>query len=379
MNNNRIMFIPGERMIPIAKPIIADEEVEEVVKVLRSGFIAQGPKVSEFEDKFAEYVGVKHAVATSSGTTALHLALLATDVGAADEVITTPFTFAATGNSVLYVGGKPVFVDIDRDTYNLDPEKIEKAISDKTKAIMPVHLYGQPADMDPINKIAEDYDLLVIEDAAQAHGALYNSKKTGSIGDAGCFSFYPTKNMTTSEGGIITTDNEEIAEKARILRAHGESERYTHVMLGYNFRMTDIAAAIGIVQLRKLDNFNEKRIKNAMYLTKHIDNINGIKSPYVAENVKHVFHQYTVRVEKSKRDELIEFLNKNGVGTGIHYPKPIYEQSLYQERGFRASCIEAESAASEVLSLPVHPSLNREDLEIIVQVLEEASINILLS
>ncbi len=366
-------------MIPIAKPIIADEEVEEVVKVLRSGFIAQGPKVAEFEEKFAEYIGVKHAVASSSGTTALHLSLLAAGIGPGDEVITTPFTFAATGNSVLYVGAKPVFVDIDYGTYNIDPEKIEKAVTDKTKAIMPVHLYGQPADMDPINRTANEHGLTVIEDAAQAHGAVYNGKKAGSLGDMGCFSFYPTKNMTTSEGGMITTDRDEIAEKTRILRAHGESERYTHVMLGYNFRMTDIAAAIGIVQLKKLEKFNEKRIKNARFLTEHIDKLNGIKAPYVAGNVKHVFHQYTVRVEKSKRNELMKFLNNRDIGTGIHYPKPIYQQKLYQELGFSTSCPEAENASSEVLSLPVHPSLEDSDLEKIVSVLKEASNSIGLS
>ena len=360
-------------MIPIAKPIIADEEIDEVVKVLRSGFIAQGPKVAEFEEKFAEYLGVKHAVAVSSGTTALHLALLAAGIGPNDEVITTPFTFAATGNSVLYVGAKPVFIDIDKKTYNLNPENIENVITDKTKAVMPVHLYGQPAEMDSIKQIAEDHDLIVIEDAAQAHGSVYKGKKVGSLGDMGCFSFYPTKNMTTSEGGIITTENEEMAEKARVLRSHGESERYTHDVLGYNFRMTDIAAAIGIVQLKKLDKFNEKRIENAKYLTKQIDKINGIITPFVAADVKHVYHQYTVRVGKSRRNQLMEFLNSRGVGTGIHYPKPIYEQKLYKELGFSASCPEADSASSEVLSLPVHPSLEKNDLEKIVSVLNEAS------
>ncbi len=361
------------RMIPIAKPIITDDEIDEVVKVLRSGFIAQGPKVAEFEEKFAEYLGVKYAVAVSSGTTALHLALLAAGIGPNDEVITTPFTFAATGNSVLHVGAKPVFIDIDNRTYNLNPENIENAITDKTKAVMPVHLYGQPAEMDTIKQIAEEHDLIVIEDAAQAHGAVYKGKKAGSLGDMGCFSFYPTKNMTTSEGGIITTENEEMAEKARVLRSHGESERYTHVVLGYNFRMTDIAAAIGIVQLKKLDKFNEKRIANAKYLTERIDKINGITAPFVSADVKHVYHQYTIRVGKSRRNELMEFLNSRGIGTGIHYPKPIYKQKLYKELGFSASCPEAEAASSEVLSLPVHPSLEKNDLEKIVSVLNEAS------
>lgn len=360
-------------MIPIAKPVIADDEIEEVVNVLKSGFIAQGPKVAEFEAKFAEYVGVEHAAASSSGTTALHLALLAAGVKAGDEVITTPFTFAATGNSVLYVGAKPVFVDIDKDTYNLDPAKIEEAVTENTKVIMPVHLYGQPADMGPINKIANENKLTVIEDAAQAHGAKYKGKKTGSLGDMGCFSFYPTKNMTTSEGGMVTTNNPEMAEMVRILRAHGESERYTHVTLGYNFRMTDIAAAIGVVQLKKLEKFNEQRINNAKYLSEKIADIEGIKPPYIASDVKHVFHQYTVRVNKSKRDELKTFLNENGVGTGVHYPKPIYQQKLYRELGFTASCPEAEAASLEVLSLPVHPSLETEDLDRIISVLEDAS------
>ncbi|WP_424354151.1 DegT/DnrJ/EryC1/StrS family aminotransferase [Methanobacterium sp. MBAC-LM] len=360
-------------MIPIAKPFIGDEEIKEVEAVLRSGFIAQGPKVAEFEEKFAEYISTRHAVATSSGTTALHVALLCAGIGKGDEVITTPFSFAATANSVLYAGGKPVFVDIDPKTYNINPEKIEEAITDKTKAILPVHLYGQPADMDQICKIAEDHDLKVIEDAAQAHGAIYHGKKVGSIGDMACFSFYPTKNITTGEGGIITTDDDAFDKDARAIRAHGESERYEHVTLGYNFRMTDIAAAIGVVQLKRLEEFNEKRIENAEYLTEHINSIDGIESPYVASNVRHVFHQYTVRVEDGKRDELKEFLNNEGIGTGVHYPRTIYNQKLYEDLGYTADCPEAEKAAAEVLSLPVNPTLTAEDFGKIVSVLQDAS------
>lgn len=360
-------------MIPIANPIIEDEEIQEVVKVLKSGFIAQGPKVAEFEEKFADYVGTKYAVAVSSGTTALHLALLAAGVGEGDEVITTPFSFAATGNSVLYTGAKPVFVDINPQTYNIDPKKIEEAITSKTKAILPVHLYGQPADMGPISQIASENNLVVIEDAAQAHGATYHGEMVGNLGDMACFSFYPTKNMTTSEGGIVTTNNKEMADKIRILRAHGEKERYQHSVLGYNFRMTDIAAAIGLAQLKKLDKFNQKRIENAAYLSEHISEIDGIKAPYIMNEVKHVFHQYTIRVEKGSRDDWITFINENGVGTGIHYPIPIYKQELYQNLGFNDKCPEAEKAALEVLSIPVHPSLKVEDLEKIVQVLEDAS------
>jgi dTDP-4-amino-4,6-dideoxygalactose transaminase len=359
-------------MIPIAKPFIGDEEIEEVISVLKSGFIAQGPKVAEFEGLFAEYIGIPHAIATSSGTTALHIALLCAGIKRGDEVITTPFSFAATANSILYVGAKPVFVDIDPKTYNINPEKIDEAITDKTKAIIPVHLYGQPADMDPINRTAGEYDLKVIEDAAQAHGAVYKGVKAGALGDMGCFSFYPTKNITTSEGGIITTRNSDYNHDARALRAHGESDRYEHVILGYNFRMTDISAAIGVAQLKRLEGFNEKRIKNAQYLTESINKIDGIEPPFVQKDVRHVFHQYTIRVSKN-RDRMIEFLNNNGIGTGVHYPRTIYNQKLYVDLGFNANCKEAEKAADEVISLPVHPGLNHEDLEKIVSVLKKGS------
>lgn len=360
-------------MISIAQPLISDQEIEEVIKVLKSGFIAQGPRVAEFENKFADYVGTDYAVASSSGTTALHLALLSVGLGKDDEVITTPFSFAATANSILYTGAQPVFVDINPKTYNLDPNKIEDAVTDKTKAILPVHLYGQPADMDSINKIANENDLYVIEDAAQAHGAMYKGKLTGSLGDAACFSFYPTKNMTTGEGGMITTNNDELAETIRVLRSHGETERYTHTVLGYNFRMTDISAAIGLVQLKRLDEFNDSRIRNAGYLTSHIKKINGVTPPFVQDQIKHVFHQYTIRVDNGKRDKLKDYLNEKGVGTGIHYPKAIYEQKLYQDLGIKGDCIQGEKAASEVLSIPVHPGLKLADLEKITIFIEEAS------
>jgi Predicted pyridoxal phosphate-dependent enzyme apparently involved in regulation of cell wall biogenesis len=319
-------------MIPIASPIIEDDEIQEVVKVLRSGFLAQGPKVEEFEKAFADYTNSRYAVATSSGTTALHVALLAAGVGKGDEVITTPFSFAATANAALYVGARPVFVDIDPQTYNINPEKIEDAITRDTKAIVVVHLYGQPAEMDHINDIGEDNELIVIEDAAQAHGALYHGRKVGSLADIACFSFYPTKNITTGEGGMITTDDEDIAHLARMIRSHGEGARYEHVLLGYNFRMTDIAAAIGIVQLKKLEKFNNRRIKNAEYLTENLEVLDYIKTPYVMDDAKHVFHQYTVRVKN--REKWMEYLRGEGIGFGVYYPRPIYRQPLYKDLGF---------------------------------------------
>lgn len=360
-------------LVPIAKPLIGDEEIENVVEVLKSGMIAQGPKVEEFEQKFAEWVGADYGIAVNSGTAALHTALLSCEIGAGDEVITTPFTFIASGNSILYVGAKPVFADIDLKTYTIDPESIEKLISENTKAIMPVQLYGQAANMDRINEIAEKYGLIVIEDAAQAHGAICNGEKVGSMGDMSCFSFYPTKNMTTSEGGIITTDDEDLADNARMFRAHGSSIRYHHNEIGYNFRMTDISAAIGLAQLEKIDDFNDKRISNADYLNNGLKDVDGIITPYCAYGSKHVYHQYTIRVEKGDRDDWVDIINDCGVGTGIHYPIPLYNQPIYRELGITGNCPNAELAAANVISLPVHPSLTKEDLDLVIEAVKTAS------
>ncbi|RAP53102.1 MAG: aminotransferase DegT [Methanosphaera sp. rholeuAM270] len=363
-------------MINIAKPIISDEEIEAVTKVLKSGMLAQGPRVEEFQNKFAEYVESKHAIATSSGTTALHTAIVAAGIEAGDEVITTPFTFAATSNSILYSNAKPVYADINPKTFNLNPEKIEEKITDKTRAIIPVHLYGQPADMDPILEIAEKHDLKVIEDAAQAHGSTYKGKKIGSIGDFGCFSFYPTKNMTTGEGGMVTTNDDELAEKSGMVRAHGESKRYEQSLLGYNYRMTDIAASIGLVQLNHIDEFNRKRNENARYLSEGLSDVDGITTPEVDENVTHAFHQYTIRVSKD-RDSFRQFLTDNEIGTGVHYPIVLYKQPYYQNMGLCGDCPEAELAASQVISLPVHPSLTCDELDTIIEVVKRGSEEIL--
>ena len=359
--------------VPIAKPIFGDEELENLVEVLKSGMIAQGPKVAEFEQRFAEWVGAEYGIAVNSGTAALHTALLSCGVGKGDEVITTPFTFIASGNSIVYTGAKPVFADIDLKTYTINPDSIEKLISENTKAIMPVQLYGQAANMDRINEIAEKYGLIVIEDAAQAHGAMCNGKKVGSLGDMSCFSFYPTKNMTTSEGGIITTDDEELADNARIFRAHGASIRYHHDDIGYNFRMTDISAAIGLAQLDKIDEFNDKRIENAAYLNDGLKDVDGVITPYCAYGSKHVYHQYTIRVEKGDRDDWVDIINDCGVGTGIHYPIPLYNQPVYKGLGFTGNCPNAELAADNVISLPVHPSLTKEDLDLVIDAVKTAS------
>ena len=367
------MIIVSEIKVPIAKPIIGEEEIENVVEVLKSGMIAQGPKVEEFEQKFAEWVGSEHAIAVNSGTAALHTALLSCDIGPEDEVITSPFTFIASGNSILYTGAEPVFADIDLKTYTLNPDAIEELITENTKAILPVQLYGQSANMDRINEIAEKYGLIVIEDAAQAHGATCNGQKVGSIGDMSCFSFYPTKNMTTSEGGIITTDDEDLADNARMFRAHGASLRYHHDAIGYNFRMTDISAAIGLAQLEKIDGFNDKRIANADYLNEGLKDVDGIITPYCAYGSKHVYHQYTIRVERGDRDDWVDIINDCGVGTGIHYPIPLYNQPIYRSLGIEGDCPNAELAADNVISLPVHPSLTKEDLYLVIEAVKTAS------
>ena len=359
--------------VPIAKPIIGEEEINNVVEVLKSGMIAQGPKVEEFEKKFAEWVGADYGIAVNSGTAALHVALLSCGVGAGDEVITSPFTFIASGNSILYTGAKPVFADIDLKTYTINPDSIEKLITENTKAILPVQLYGQSANMDRINEIAERYGLAVVEDAAQAHGATCNGQKVGSIGDMACFSFYPTKNMTTSEGGIITTNDEDLADNAKIFRAHGASVRYHHSEIGYNFRMTDISAAIGLAQLNKIDGFNSKRIENAEYLNEGLKDVDGIVTPYCAYGSKHVYHQYTIRVEKGNRDDWVKIINECGVGTGIHYPIPLYNQPVYKSLGIKGNCPNANLAANTVISLPVHPSLTKEDLDLVIEAVKKAS------
>jgi perosamine synthetase len=281
-------------------------------------------------------------------------------------VITTPFTFIASANAVLYVGARPVFVDIDPDTFNIDPAQIEAAITPRTKALLPVHLYGLLCDMPAITSLTEKYGLAVIEDACQAHGAAINGQRAGSFG-TGCFSFYPTKNITTAEGGVITTDDDNVADRARLLRSHGMRRRYYHESLGYNFRMTEIHAAIGLAQLPKLETFNEQRIANAHYLSARLRHV---ITPQVPADFHHVFHQYTIRVP-GDRDALAEGLRQWGVGTSIYYPLPIHQQTFYRHMGYDGHFPIAEQMSREVLSLPVHPALTKEDLDTIVQAVNE--------
>ncbi len=358
------MPIQTQRSIPIARPLISEEEKRAVIEVLESGQLAQGERTEAFERAFATYIGTRQAVAVTNGTAALIVALQAVGVRPNDEVITTPFSFIATATSIIACGARPVFVDIDPFDLNLDPNLLEDAITDATRAIMPVHLFGHPARMTEIAELCSDNELALIEDAAQAHGAEHQGRRVGSFG-AGCFSFYPTKNMTTGEGGMITTDDEDLARQCRLFRHHGQERRYYHEHFGLNWRMTDIAAAIGVAQLARLEEWNRTRIANAERLSGAITAVEG---PRVREGDRHVFHQYTVRVA-TDRDGLQRRLQEAGVGTAVHYPVPIHQQPIIQSMGLAegVSCPVAEAAAEAVLSLPVHPSLSDDNLDYIAE------------
>lgn len=362
-----------QKSIPIAAPQIGDEERRGVLEVLDSGQLAQGRIVEAFEHEFATWCGARRAVAVNSGTAALHLLMLAHGIGDGDEVITTPFTFVASANAALFVGARPVFVDIEPQTYCLDPSKVEAAITPRTKAIMPVDLYGHPAAIHEIREIADRRGVLVIEDACQAHGAAIDGCKAGALGVSASFSFYPTKNMTTSEGGMVTTDDEDVAEQVAVLRQHGATRRYLHDTLGYNFRMTDIAAAIGRAQLAKLDRFNERRRRNASVLDEGLSGLQIIATPRERPGYHHVYHQYTVRVLRD-RDRFQERLRDLGIGTAVHYPVPVHRQPLYLNLGYQEVSLPiAEQAASEVLSLPVHPGLSDSDLDSIIDAVKKVA------
>ena len=350
-------------MIPAAKPIIGDEEREAVDRVLKSGILAQGPEVAAFEEEFSKYVDGFKCVAVNSGTSALHMALVAAGIGAGDEVIVPSFTFAATANSVALTGATPVFVDINPQTFNIEPTAIEAAITSRTKAIQPVHLYGQPAQMDKILEIANKHSLLVLEDAAQAHLATFKGKFVGSFGIAGTFSFYPTKNMTSGEGGMISCSTDEFARMCKLLRNQGMEKRYENEVIGFNTRMTDIHAAIGRVQLKKIEGWTKTRQENANFLNK---NLSGVITPYLIPEATHVYHQYTIRIVDHDRDKFSEEMTKRGIGSGVYYPIPVHQLPSFN---LKFDLPNTTKICKEVLSIPVHPSLSESELETIVEVI----------
>lgn len=364
-------------MIRIAEPIIGRGEIEAVNEVLRSGMLAQGPKVAQLEKDFAAQCGTKYAVVVNSGTAAIHAALFAAGVGPGDEVITTPFSFIGTVNPIIELGARPVFVDINSQTFNIDVDKIEKAIAKKTKVIMPVHLYGQPADMKKIIALAKKYKLIVIEDACQAIGAEYFDIKVGNLGDMACFSLYATKNIMSGEGGVVTTNKQKYAEAIRRFRQHGMNSQYEYAHSGYNYRMSDLHAAIAVEQLKKADKFNASRQENAVKLSKALQSIQGVFLPKTAKNRSHVYHQYTIRVTSKfplSRQQLVNKLKAQDIVAGIYYHKPLHIFPHVAKHGYKSGQFpEAELAAREVLSLPIHPKVRQQDLKKIAIAIKDAA------
>jgi dTDP-4-amino-4,6-dideoxygalactose transaminase len=355
--------------ISIAKPLLDDEDKRAVAEVLDSGRLVAGPRVRAFEEAFALYLGVPHAVATSSGTTALQVALEALGIGAGDLVITTPFTFVATSNAILHVGARPVFVDVDPVTYTIDPNQVEDVIRrERVRAILGVHLYGLAAHLDALEAIAARAGVLLIEDAAQAHGAAVGARKAGTVGAAAIFSFYPSKNMTTGEGGMIVTGDEGVAHRSAVLVNVGQNgaDEYLYERIGYNYRMTEIAAALGLGQLARLDRYNAIRRRNAARLTDALAGLDWLRPPVEPQGHHHVYNQYTVRV-LSDRDGLARFLTTQGIGTRVYYPHLIPLSPAYRQLGFAGRYPQAEMLTRQVLSLPVHPGLTPDDLAWIIE------------
>jgi dTDP-4-amino-4,6-dideoxygalactose transaminase len=358
--------------IPSARPHIGEAEIEAAVRVLRSGMVVQGPEVAAFEAEFSAIVDGRHCVAVNSGTSALHMTLLALGFGPGDEVIVPSFSFAATANAVRLVGARPVFVDIEPDTFNIDPAAVEAAITSRTVAVMPVHLYGQTAAMDRIVPLAAKHGIAVVEDAAQAHGATLFGQPAGAFGIAGCFSFYPTKNMHSLEGGMITTPDATLARTLRLLRNQGMEQRYANEIVGANVRLTDVAAAVGRVQLGQLAAWTEQRQANAKFLDAHITEM---VTPAVADGAHHVYHQYTVRVH-GDRDAAQRALTERGVGSAVYYPTPIHRLRPFLTEDGQVDPAwdlpETDRAAAEVLSLPVFPTLTPAELERVAEAANQA-------
>ena len=367
--------------IPLTRPYLDSDELNEVEKVLDSGWVSQGPKVKEFEDKFAEYTGSKYAVAVTNCTCALHLSLLALGVGAGDEVLVADFTHPATGHSVLYCGATPIFIDVDEKTYNIDVDLLEENITENTKGIIPVHIFGQSADMGPILEIASDHNLFVIEDAACSHGAKYKGKFSGTMGTVGCFSFHARKGMTTGEGGIIITDNKKLAEEIRNLSTYGTTTVYgkggedeftiaKFTKLGYNYKMSDISAAVGVAQLRKLDSLVEKRIRLAGYWDEKIHELDFMEPPFCSDDVKHVYQSYVCLVDrKIKRNKLIGLTRRMGVqtqiGTYACHIQPVYNS--------KQKCRNSFDLYNRSISLPMHFKLSKEGIDDVIYILKKTT------
>jgi len=362
-----------KRFIPVADPYLTKADVRAVTRALEEKRLSQGENVEEFEKEFARYTGTKEAVAFNSGTAAIQACLHAIGVGSGDEVITSPFTMAATSNAAVVLGARPVFVDIDLNTFNITPENIEAAVTEKTRVIMPVHYAGQCADMGEIMEIAEKNDIFVLEDACEAHGALYKGRKAGSIGQAGAFSFYPNKNLATGEGGMLTTNDVELAEKCKILRAHGQDARYHHVEIGWNFKMPDFVAALGRVQLQHLDYVIKKKNEIASYYNARLRKVKSVYPPVTKSDRTHTYMLYTMRTKTHEhRERLVHTLEKNGVETRLSFPSVHLQPAYVKRYGFKRGDLPvSEQASDTIICLPIFVGLMRKDQKFIVDVVEE--------
>jgi perosamine synthetase len=361
-------------VIPISTVRLSAAVEERVLQVIRSGNIAQGPVVAEFEQRFADLVGAKHAIAVNNGTTALVASIQALDLQPGDEIITSPFTFIATLNAILEAGATVRFGDVRVEDFALDPESVRSQITDRTRAIIPVHLYGQAADMGPLMEIAREHSLAVVEDGAQAHGATYEGQGVGTFG-IGCFSFYATKNLTTGEGGVITTNDDAIADTLRVMRNQGMRARYEYVMAGHNYRLTDLQAAVVLPQLDEYPALLAARRSNAAALTAKLEGIEGLVLPRQLDGREHVWHQFTVLLpEGVDRQSFIDSLAADGVGSGIYYPKPVYDYETYQDRPdvFRSETPVADDVAARCVSLPVHQHLSADDVDAVAAAVRKA-------
>lgn len=358
------------KKIEMAEMYVDDEIKSKVIDVLNSKRYIKGEEGKKFEKEFAEYIGTKYGIATNSGTSGLYLAYYALGLKKGDEVVVPSHTFIATVSTAMHLGLKPIFVDVDPETFTMDPDDVKKKMTKKTRAIVPVHLYGHPVDMEPIMELADEHNLHVVEDAAQAHGSLYNNRKVGSMGDIGVFSFFPSKIMTVAgDGGMVVTNNEELGEKIAMLRDQGRKEKYVHELLGFNFRLNEIQAAIGKIQLKHLEEWIVKRRDVARSYDELLGELNSIMVPLEKSWARHVYYVYTVRAKN--RDKLSEFLKKNGIATGLYYPIPVHKQPAILKYTKTDYLPETEKCVNEILSLPMHPQLKAEDVEFIVEKIKE--------
>ena len=375
-------------MIPYGRQIIDDDDIQAVVDVLKSDYLTTGPKIAEFEQSVSDYVGAKYAVAVSNGTAALHAACFAAGIGEGDEVITTPITFAASANCVLYCGGKPVFADIDPQTYNIDAEDIKRKITARTKAVIPVHLAGQPCDMDAIHKIAEEYHLMVIEDGAHALGSVYKGKKIGALSDMTTFSFHPVKPITTGEGGMVVTDDEELYQRLVLFRSHGITRDaslltedggpwfYQQLELGYNYRITDIQCALGCSQMKKLQRFIGRRRELAARYDEALKDCPHLLLPYQLPQTESGYHLYIIQVTDCDRRQVFEELRAKGVGVNVHYI-PVYYHPYYREHGYGdVCCPHAEQLYQRMMSIPLHAGMTDAQQDYVIQCINEIAGNL---